>query len=182
MEGITVEEAVPRLAMLVKSRSLQRRRNEQIILWGIMAEASRYYHHLFCDTTEGEPGRKWLKEQGVTARVREELYLGYFPRCRDGTQLELIEYLVNLGYDSDIVVSAKLPVGRRGILQPIGDAHGHWWGFIKHSLQPEKETLYCYDSYIHRLAPRSAGKLVDRAFHQFACGPEVDCEDVDASS
>ena len=182
MEGFTVEEAVPRLAMLVKSGSLQRRRNEQIILWGIMSEASRYYHHLLCDTTEGEPGRKWLMEQGVTAELRKELYLGYFPRCRDGTQPELIEQLVSLGYDSDVVRSAKLPVGRRGILQPIGDAQGHRWGFIKHSLRPEKEIPYCYDSDIHRLAPRSAGKLVDRAFHQSACGLEVDCEEVDASS
>jgi hypothetical protein len=170
MEGITVEEAVPRLAMLVKSRSLQRRRNEQEILWGIMAEASRYYHHLLCHTTEGEPGRKWLKEQGVTVEMREELHLGYFPLCHDGTQPELIERLVNLGYDSDIVVSAKLPVGRRGILQPIGDVHGHWWGFIKCGLWSENETLYYYLSDIHRLAPRSVGKAVDRPVYVWARG------------
>ncbi len=182
MEGITVEEAVPRLAMLVKSGSLQRRRNEQIILWGIMAEASRYYHHLLCDTTEGEPGRKWLKEQGVTVEMREDLNLGYFPRCRDGTQPELIEHLVSLGYDSDIVVSTKLPVGRRGMLQPIGDAHGHWWGFIKRGLWPEKETLYYYLSDIHRLAPRSVGKAVDCDLALFMCGPAVYHEDGDTCS
>ena len=163
MEGITVEEAVPRLAMLVQSGSLQRRRNEQIILWGIMAEASRYYHHLLCDTTEGEPGRKWLKEQGVTAGTREELYLGYFPHCRNGIQTELIELLVNRGYVPDIVQSAILPAGYPGILLPILDDQGHWWGLLKRSLGSGDETLYCSSLLgMRRLAPRLCEKFSSR--------------------
>ena len=163
MEGITVEEAVPRLAMLVQSGSLQRRRNEQIILWGIMAEASRYYHHLLCDTTEGEPGRKWLKEQGVTAGTREELYLGYFPHCRNGIQTELIELLVNRGYEPDIVQSAILPAGYPGILLPILDDQGHWWGLLKRSLGSGDETLYCSSLLgMRRLAPRLCEKFSSR--------------------
>ena len=70
LEGITDEEAMCRLAVLVKSGTLQRRRNEQKVLWNIMSEASWYYHHLLCDTAEGKPGREWLQEQGVTATTR----------------------------------------------------------------------------------------------------------------
>ena len=163
MERITDQEAVPRLAMLVEAGALQRRRNEQTVLWGIMSEASRYYHHLLCDTAEGEPGREWLKEQGVTAGTREELYLGYFPHCRNCIQTELIELLVNRGYEPDIVQSAILPVGYSEIVLPIRDAQGHWWGFLKRSLGSEEETLY-YSNLLgmQRLAPRLWEKLASR--------------------
>lgn len=163
MEGITDEEAMRRLAVLVKSGTLQRRRNEQKVLWGIMSEAIRYYRHLLCDATEGKPGREWLTKHGVTAGVREKLYLGYFPHCRNGIQTELIEHLVNLGYDSDIVQSAILPVGHPGIVLPIGDAQGHWWGLLKRSLGSEEETLY-YSNLLgmRRLAPRLCSKLPSR--------------------
>jgi hypothetical protein len=164
MERITDQEAVPRLAMLVKSGSLQRRRNEQTVLWGIMSEASRYYHRLLCDTAEGEPAREWLKEQGVTLRVREKLYLGYFPHCRNGIQTELIDLLVNRGYEPDIVQSAILPVGYPGIVLPIRDDQGHWWGFLTRSLRSEEEVLY-YSSLLgmRRLAPRLCSKLPSRS-------------------
>lgn len=162
-EGITDQEAMRRLAVLVKSGTLQRRRNEQKVLWGIMSEASRYYHHILCDRVEGEPGRDWLKEYGVTAGVREELYLGYFPRCRNGIQTELIEHLVNRGYESDIVQSAILPAGYPGIVLPIRDVQGRWWGLLKRSLGSEEETLY-YSSLLgmQRLAPRLCSKLPSR--------------------
>ena len=163
MEKITDQEAVPRLAMLVESGALQRRRNEQTVLWGIMSEASRHYHHLLCETAEGEPGREWLEEQGVTVGTREELYLGYFPHCRNGIQTELIELLVNRGYEPDIVQSAILPAGYPGILLPIRDAHGHWWGFLTRSLRSEEEVLY-YSSLLgmRRLAPGLCSKLPSR--------------------
>jgi hypothetical protein len=170
MERITDQEAVPRLAMLVESGSLQRRRNEQTVLLGIMSEASRYYHHLLCDTAEGEPGREWLKEQGVTVGTREELYLGYFPHCRNGIQTELIELLVNRGYEPDIVQSAILPSGFPGILLPVQAPQGHCWGLLKSP---------CMDALLHspdmvsyeplwssslpgmqRLAPHRFNKLV----------------------
>lgn len=163
MEGITDEAAMRRLAVLVESGSLQRRRNEQKVLWGIMSEASRYYHHLLCGTKEGEPGRDWLKEHGVTTGVREKLYLGYFPHCRNGIQTELIEHLVNQGYESDIVQSAILPAGYPGIVLPIGDVQGHWWGFLKRSLGSEEEILH-YESLLgmQRLAPRLCEKFASR--------------------
>lgn len=163
MEGITDEEAMQRLAVLVKCGSLHRRGNEEKVLWGIMSEASRYYHHILCETKEGEPGRDWLKEHGVTAGVREELYLGYFPRCRNGIQAELIEHLVNRGYESDIVQSAILPAGYPGIVLPIRDVQGRWWGLLKRSLGSEEETLY-YSNLLgmQRLAPRLCKKLASR--------------------
>ncbi|TKB72899.1 MAG: hypothetical protein E8D46_10490 [Nitrospira sp.] len=163
MEGITDEEAMQRLAVLVKCGSLHRRGNEQKVLWGIMSEASRYYHHILCETKEGEPGRDWLKKHGVTAGMREELYLGYFPRCRNGIQTELIEHLVGQGHESDIVQSAILPHGHPGIVLPIGDAQGHWWGLLKRSLGSEEETLY-YSNFLgmQRLAPRLCKKLASR--------------------
>jgi hypothetical protein len=166
MEGITDEEAMQRLAVLVKSGTLQRRRYEQKMLWGIMSEASRYYHHILCDRVEGEPGREWLMEHGVTAGVREELCLGYFPHCRNGIQTELIEHLVNRGYESDIVQSAILPSGYPGIVLPIGDTQGHCWGLLKRSLGSEEEILH-YDHLLgmKRLAPRLWEKLPSR------CGP-----------
>lgn len=189
MEGITDKEAMRRLAVLVKSGSLQRRQNEQKVFWGIMSEANRYYHRLLCDKVEGKPGRDWLKEHGVTAGVREELYLGYFPHSRNGIQTELIEHLVDRGYESDIVQSAILPSGYPGILLPIRDDQGHWWGFLTRSLRSEEEVLY-YSSLLgmRRLAPRLWEKLASR------CGTragtlantvlvrQVDCDDVDASS
>ena len=163
MEGITDEEAMRWLAVLVKSGTLQRRRNEQKVLWGIMSEASRYFHHILCDREEGEPGREWLMEYGVTAEVREELCLGYFPHCRNGIQTELIEHLAARGYEFDIVQSAILPAGYPGIVLPIGDAQGHWWGLLKRSLGSEEEVLY-YSSLLgmRRLAPRLCSKLLSR--------------------
>lgn len=131
MEGITDEEAMRRLAVLVKSRTLQRRRNEQQMLWGIMSEASRYYYHLLCDTAEGVPGQKLLEEQGVTAQVKEKLCLGYFPRCHNGIKSELLEHLIGQGYESDVVQSAILPSGSPGIVLPVQDPQGHCWGLLK---------------------------------------------------
>lgn len=163
MEGITGEEAVRRLAVLVKSGMLQRRRHEQKMLWGVMSEASRYYHHMLCDRVEGEAGREWLKEQGVTAEVRDELYLGYFPHCRNGIKTELSEHLVSQGYESDVVQSAILPAGYPGIVLPIRDAQGHWWGLLKRGLGSKEETLY-YSRLLgmQRLAPRLCEKLPPR--------------------
>lgn len=183
MEGITDKEAVRRLAILVKSGTLERRRNEQQMLWGIMSEASRYYHHLLCDREEGKPGREWLKEQGVTAGVREQLYLGYFPHCRNGIQTELIDHLVNRGYEADIVQSAILPAGYPGIVLPIGDAQGHRWGLLKRSLGSEEEILY-YSNLLgmQRLAPRLCSKLPSRhgtspgALANTVIMQPVDCE------
>lgn len=144
LEGITDEEAMCRLAVLVKSGTLQRRRNEQKVLWDIMSEASWYYHHLLCDTAEGKPGREWLQEQGVTAHIREKLRLGYFPRCPNGIKTELIEHLVRRGYETDIVQSAILPAGRSGILCPVRDDRGHCWGFLKATSSDQDQALPCY--------------------------------------
>ena len=163
MEGITDEEAMQRLTVLVKSGTLQRRRHEQKMLWGVMSEASRYYHHILCDRVEGEPGRDWLKEQGVIVEMREELYLGYFPHCRNGIKTELSEHLVSQGFESDVVQSAILPAGYPGIVLPIRDAQGHWWGLLKRGLGSKEETLY-YSSLLgmQRLAPRLCEKLPPR--------------------
>jgi hypothetical protein len=167
VEGITAEEAVSKLAMLVRSGSLKKRRNRQIILWGIMEEATKYYHHILCNRADGEPGRKWLKNHGMTAvEMKEKLYLGYFPRCRDGTQPELIEHLVSLGYDRAAVVYAQLPVGCGGILISIGDAHGHWWGFTKYSFWAKGKTFF-YLSDINWLAPRTSQGLFNRSLDLF---------------
>lgn len=154
IEGITDEEAMRRLAMLVKSGTLQRRRNEQQMLWGIMSEASRYYHHLLCDTAEGVPGQKLLEEQGVTAQVREKLYLGYFPRCHNGIKSELLEHLVARGYETDIVQSVILPSGYPGILLPVRDAHGHCWGLLKSPFMANDELMWGSSLLgMQRLAP-----------------------------
>ena len=164
MEGITNEEAVSRLAVLVESGALQRRRNEQQVLWGIMSEASRYYHHLLCATVEGAPGREWLEQQGVTAEVREKLCLGYFPHCRNGIRTDLIERLISMGYESDGVESAILPSGYPGILLPVRDSHGHHWGILKRRL--EAEDAFLPDSSLfgmRRVAPRLYENLVSHA-------------------
>lgn len=161
MEGITDEEAARRLAVLVESRSLQRRRNEQKVLWRIMSEASRYYHHLLRDTTEGEPGREWLEEQGFTALVKEKLYLGYFPRCRNGIRTELIEHLVARGYETDIVQSAILPAGYPAILLPVRDADGHCWGFFKSRLRSGRGLTWSTSlPGMQRLAPHLFERIV----------------------
>ena len=155
MEGISNEDAVSRLAVLVESGVLQRRRNEQQVLWGIMSEASRYYHYLLCATVEGAPGREWLEQQGVTAEVREKLCLGYFPHCRNGIRTELIEHLISLGYEADVVKSAILPSGYPKVLLPVRDAHGDCWGFLNGCLEAEEVVLH--DSGLismRRLAPR----------------------------
>lgn len=131
MEGITDEEAMDRLTVLVKSGALQRRRNEQQMLWDIMSDASGYYHHLLCNTAEGVPGQKLLEEHGVTAQVREKLGLGYFPRCPNGIRSELIEHLIGQGYESDAVQSAILPSGTPGIVLPALDPQGYCWGLLK---------------------------------------------------
>jgi hypothetical protein len=146
MEGITDEEAMNRLTVLVKSGALQRRRNEQEMLWGIMSEASRHYHHILCNTTEGVPGKKLLEEHGVTAQVRENLCLGYFPPCPNGIRSELIEHLIGQGYESDVVQSAILPSGSPGLLLPILDSQGHCWGLLK---SPVLDNLSSSPSIVH---------------------------------
>lgn len=154
VEGIKGEEAMCRLAVLVKSWTLQRRRNEQKVLWDIMSEASWYYHHLLCDTAEGKPGRERLQEQGVTAHMREKHCLGYFPRCPNGVKAELIQHLIGQGYESDIVQSAILPAGRPGILLPVRDDRGHYWGFLKAKSSDQDQALPCYSLLgMQRLAP-----------------------------
>lgn len=163
VEGITDEEAACRLIALVESGVLQRRRNEQKVLWGIMSEASRYYHHLLCNKAEGKPGRGWLAQQGVVTETWERLSLGYFSHCRNGVRTELIEHLVARGYEADIVQSAILPAGYPGILLPVRDAQGHCWGFLKRRLEAEAEVLH--DSSLlgmRRLAPRLCEKVASQ--------------------
>ncbi len=160
MEGVTNEDAVSRLAMLVESGALQRRRNEQRVLWGIMSEASRHYHHLLCATAEGAPGREWIEDEGVTAEVREQLHLGYLPCCHNGIRTELVEHLTGQGYEADVVQSAILPVGYPGILLPVLDAHGECWGFLK-SRSDDGVGFVWHGTLpgMQRLAPRLLNRL-----------------------
>lgn len=148
-EGLPQGEAALRLHALLKDGVLNGRRRENELACRMLEEAQRFYHEVLCERPEGAMARECLAEQGMTQSTIKRFRLGYSPPEPDDL---LSNHLVAAGYVIPKLLQTihvnddgeqKL-IDRYGgghLLIPIGDQAGRRWGFMKHRLTSEEDSL-----------------------------------------
>lgn len=105
------------------------------LLFRINQHAADYFHHLLTQRREGEAGRRYLSQRGVTEQVIQEFRLGYAADRWDG----LVEFLkekkvpLELAWELGLILPKKkegwYDVFRKRILFPVFDLHQRVVGF-----------------------------------------------------
>ncbi len=105
------------------------------LLFRINQLASDYFHQLLTQRREGEAGRKYLFQRGVTDQIIQEYRLGYAPDRWDG----LVEWLkekklpLELAWELGLILPKKregwYDVFRKRIIFPVFDLHQRVVGF-----------------------------------------------------
>jgi DNA primase len=96
----TIEELARRYAVELPRRELSPGQKKEMakrdLLFQINQIASDYFHDLLIRKREGEPGRKYLAQRGLTQEVIEEHRLGFAPDRWDGLVQHLREKKASL--------------------------------------------------------------------------------------
>ncbi|MBI2369176.1 MAG: DNA primase [Deltaproteobacteria bacterium] len=146
-ENLTFQEALKLLAdrlgvALRTSPGEARRASEAEALYELNQKAAAYYHRLLLESPEGERGRAYLAERGVTEATIREYELGYAPERWDG----LAGYLAGQGVSPEAAERLGLIVLRDGrgvdrfrrrVIFPIRNLTGRVVGFGGRTLGEE---------------------------------------------
>jgi DNA primase len=133
------EELAKRYGIPLPSRELPPAKKKEMakkeILFQINQTASDFFHHLLTRSLEGEQGRKYLSQRGMSEQTIQEHQLGYSLDRWDGLVQHLREKKVSLDLAREIgLVFPKKKEGwydafRGRILFPIFDLHRRVVGF-----------------------------------------------------
>jgi DNA primase len=138
-----VEELAKRYGVKLPSRepspSQKQEMEKREVLFKINQMASEYFHHLLTQWREGEEGRRYLSQRGISEEIVEEHRLGYSTDRWDGLVRHLQEKKVSLELAKELgLISPKKKGGdptswydmfRGRILFPIFDLHQRVVGF-----------------------------------------------------
>jgi DNA primase len=134
-----VEELAKRYGVKLPSRELSTAQKREMakkeVLFQINQIASEYFHDLLTKRREGEEGRRYLSQRGISQEVIAEHRLGYTTDRWDGLVQYLQEKKVSLemAWELGLIFPKKregwYDAFRRRILFPIFDVHQRVVGF-----------------------------------------------------
>jgi DNA primase len=159
LEGLRPVEAMQQLRHRLDSGSLQGLWQERELFWAIMRETARFYHQVLLEWPEGEPGRQWLREQGINRRTVDRFTLGFAPPA----DRELLQqYLIDRGFSlmDQVVAQPDTWICTSDITIPFVDGQGRCWGLVGCNKQ-DGHFLQCCDlSSMRRFSPRRYGRFL----------------------
>lgn len=146
-----LEELARRAGVELRPRTPQQAQaaEETARLRELLAEATRYYHHLLQHAPEAERARAYVSRRGLNADTVARFQLGYSLPRWDGAR----DYLTAKGYTVAEQVKAGLLVRREDkgttydrfrdrLMIPIRDGRGRVIGFGARTLDPDGKPKY----------------------------------------
>ena len=134
-----VEDLANRYGVSLPSREISPAQKKEMakreILFQVNQMASEYFHDLLCRRREGEEGRRYLSQRGLSEKIIKEHRLGYSPDRWDGLVRHLREKKVTLELARELgLIFPKKREGwydafRGRVLFPIFDLHQRVVGF-----------------------------------------------------
>jgi DNA primase len=139
IDNLSFPEAVRELAkryhVSLPERELseeeKRRRSLKARLFEINEAAAEYYHGVLLSRKEGEEGRKYLSNRGLSAEIIQEHRLGFAPAAWDS----LVLFLQKKGIPPNLAESLGLIVPRKSGSAPAGRP-GHFDRFRRRVIFP----------------------------------------------
>ncbi|MER3446638.1 MAG: DNA primase [Candidatus Dadabacteria bacterium] len=141
-----VEELARRAGLRIEKNPLHAgRKSRRDTLFRLNLFASRFYHSMLIDNTEGRAARDYMRKRGISLETVKEFELGYAPGRWDALVRFLTEKKAPLKMAEEVGLIIKRKGGngyydrfRERIMFPIRDVDGRVIGFGGRALTQEK--------------------------------------------